>query len=75
MDMAGGQNDYPGDAPECEGAADVEEHQKLGPAQGDVAAQGNGAAQGDGMVQGNGAAQENSSVKDNSAVHTGVESA
>ncbi len=63
MDMAGGQNDYPGDAPECEGAADVEEHQKLGPAQGDVAAQGNGAA------------QENSSVKDNSAVHTGVESA
>ncbi len=63
MDMAGGQNDYPGDAPECEGAADVEEHQKLGPAQGDAAAQGNGAA------------QENSSVKDNSAVHTGVESA
>ena len=87
MDMAGGQNDYPGDAPECEGAADVEEHQKLGPAQGDAAAQGNGTAQGDGMVQGNGAAQgdaaaqgngaaqENSSVKDNSAVHTGVESA
>ncbi len=63
MDMAGGQNDYPGDAPECEGAADVEEHQKLGPAQGDAAAQGNGTA------------QENSSVKDNSAVHTGVESA
>ena len=87
MDMAGGQNDYPGDAPECEGAADVEEHQKLGLDQGDVAAQGNGTAQGDGMVQGNGAAQgdaaaqgngaaqENSSVKDNSAVHTGVESA
>ena len=85
MDMAGGQNDYPEDAPECEGAADVEEHQKLGSDQGDVAAQGNGTAQGDGMVQGNGAAQgdgmvqgngtaqENSSVKDNSAVHTGVE--